>query len=146
MPHVEDKMIELAESRIGEVFDLGADVPLNDPNWHGPWDCAEFTSWIVYQVLGLTFGCADNGASIGKLEPYSMSWYRDAMTSPNKISISTAKTTKGAFLVRKEEHGKRGHVAMSDGAGGTIEAHSADRGVMKGSIDGRKWHVAVIVG
>jgi hypothetical protein len=138
------KMLELGLSRLGEQYDLGADVPLDDKDWHGPWDCAEFTSWLVYQVMGEKIGCVDNDAPVGKLEPYSMAWYRDAQASSSKITIEDAKETKGAFLVRREVNGKRGHVAMSDGEGRTIEAMGAATGVARGNIAGRVWHVAFI--
>jgi len=31
-------------------------VPLKNPNYTAPWDCAEFISWCVYQVSGLVVG------------------------------------------------------------------------------------------
>jgi hypothetical protein len=35
-------IIVIGESRIGQRYILGADVPLNNPDWNGPWDCSGF--------------------------------------------------------------------------------------------------------
>jgi len=58
-----------AMKHLGEEYILGADVPFENPDYKGPWDCAEFCSWIVYQVSGLVYGCVDNSKPIKKLEP-----------------------------------------------------------------------------
>lgn len=135
-------LITEALKHIGETYILGADVPFDDPNYKGPWDCAEFASWVVYKVSGIIIGCVDNEASIKKLEPYSGGWYKDASTSTSKISIAAAKSVRGCVVVRKPVEGVVGHVAFSDGEGGTVEAMSSARDVTKDKIDGRKWHVA----
>ena len=137
------QMIALAETRIGEEYDWGADVDIDDEDWHGPWDCAEFTTWLYYQTTGKVFGCIDNEAAIKNLEPYSQSWLRDAKVSDKSVSISSAAKTPGAFLVRKKRPGKPGHVAMSVGDGTTIEAKSAADGVTHDVIENRVWDAAV---
>lgn len=38
-----------------------------------------------------------------------------------------------------------GHLALSDGTGGTVEAHSAIRGVIRGVASGRRWDTGVLV-
>jgi hypothetical protein len=38
-----------------------------------------------------------------------------------------------------------GHIALSDGTGGTIEAHSAAVGVARLSVSGRRWDFGVLV-
>jgi hypothetical protein len=42
-------MLQRARQHIHEDYVLGVVAPKNNPNWRGPWDCAEFTSWLVYQ-------------------------------------------------------------------------------------------------
>jgi len=62
------EMLALARTRIGEKY-VNVCVPKNNSNWHGPWDCAEFMSWLVYQVGGFLYGCFDdhgNPATVGK--------------------------------------------------------------------------------
>lgn len=137
-----DMFLDLAATRLGEEYDLGANVPLDDEGWHGPWDCAEFASWVVYQVSGRVFGCVDNNVPISQLEPYSGAWYDDARASANQLSIARASETPGAILIRKARPGKIGHVALSDGSGGTIEAAGAALGVCRRDISGRVWDAA----
>ena len=52
-------LLKLAETRIGEKY-FNVLVPKDNPNWHGPWDCAEFASWVVYQKAKKLYGCTDN--------------------------------------------------------------------------------------
>src|SRR5438874_10761443 len=40
----------LFRSHIGEPYVLGSLAPKNNPTWKGPWDCAEFASWLVFQA------------------------------------------------------------------------------------------------
>jgi N-acetylmuramoyl-L-alanine amidase len=44
------QLLALAETRIGEKY-VNVQVPKDNPKWHGPWDCAEFASWLVYQEV-----------------------------------------------------------------------------------------------
>jgi hypothetical protein len=44
------------EEHLGEQYILGARAPMGDAGWHGPWDCAEFASWCVFQASGILFG------------------------------------------------------------------------------------------
>ena len=41
----------------GEKYVLGAVVPKEHSDWVGPWDCAEFVAWGIYQVSGRLIGC-----------------------------------------------------------------------------------------
>ncbi|MGO7675201.1 hypothetical protein ACC817_35290 [Rhizobium ruizarguesonis] len=136
------EFLRLASTRIGEEYDLGANVPLDNRRWHGPWDCAEFVSWVVYQTCGRVCGCVDNERPIPQLEPFSGAWYRDAKASNSQLSIADAADTPGSILVRKARPNKIGHVAFSDGNGGTIEAAGAALGVCRRQIEGRIWDAA----
>ena len=139
------ELIKRADSHRGERYILGARVPLDNPNWKGPWDCAEFISWVVYQATGLMVGCVDNGANPALAEPYSGAWARDAARSTRMIGLGQARGTAGAVLVRKPGQNGIGHVALSRGDGTTIEAHSADRGVTNENVDGRRWDLAMLL-
>ncbi len=137
-------IVDLAQTRIGQEYIYGADVPINDPNWSGPWDCAEFTTWVLYQVSGIVFGCVDNTVDIRRLEPWGPAWYRDALASGIPVSIPKAKQTPGALYVRKKLE-RPAHVAISDGKGRTIEAMDHAHGVTSGAVDGRLWHAVVLI-
>ena len=43
-------IVNEAKKHLDEPYKYGANVPFEDPNYKGPWDCAEFCSWVVYQV------------------------------------------------------------------------------------------------
>lgn len=139
-------LLKLAETRITEKY-VNVLVPKDNPNWHGPWDCAEFVSWAVYQQTTKLYGCVDNSGNPATTEAYSGAWGRD---SKNGALIATdqktANTSAGVILVRKPPMpGKMGHVAISDGNGGTVEAAGTGLGVRRGKIEGRQWHYWVKV-
>ena len=136
-----DELVTLAMQHVGEKYDWGADVPLEKKNYSGPWDCAEFASWLVYQISGQIIGCTDNKAPLKKVEPYSGAWARDAELSTTKITLAQAALVRGAVLVRKPKNEKPGHVSISRGDGTTIEAMDTTHGVAVGKIAGRKWDV-----
>ncbi len=130
---------ELAQSRLGERYVLGAKVPKDDPNWHGPWDCAEFASWLVFQAYGKLVGVRNGDA-------YTGFWWADAQAGrARKLSVDEAKGRPCTFLLRIPRQGVTGHIALVTGPNQTIEAHSARRGVCKGVIVGRRWDCGVAV-
>lgn len=134
------QLIELAAQHIGEKYILGAKVPFENPNHKGPWDCAEFASWIVYQISGLKVG-------IRGVESYTGYWAKDANVLCKKISISEAAQTYGALLLRSPGYKgiTIGHIAFSDGNGGTIEAKSSKDNVCRSQIKGRQWEYGLLV-
>ena len=130
-------LIELAESRIGEEYIYGANVDIFDPDWHGPWDCAEFATWIVYQVTGKVYGCVDNGDT-EDLEPYTGGWKRDVVRGVvKKIPVAKTVDTPGALILRYRQGGK--HIVFSCGNGRTIEAKSSMWGVCRAYV-GSTWN------
>lgn len=139
------EFVELANAHRGETYILGAFAPKSNANWKGPWDCAEFVSWVTFQSTSLLLGCTDNNADPAKADAYSGAWARDAAASHRTVSIGQAKATVGAVLVRKPVPGGIGHVAISLGDGRTIEAHSAKKGVSNQSVDGRRWDLAMLI-
>ena len=67
--------LNLAQTKIGQKYVFGVDVPTNNPNWDGPWDCAEFVTWVVYQVSGKLYGCVDNH-NPANCDAYTGAWAR----------------------------------------------------------------------
>lgn len=138
-------LLRLARSHVGEQYVLGAKVPKGNPDWRGPWDCAEFTSWCVYQTTGKLFGCKPTSRGPDVADAYTGWWMDDARRLGRTISVAEAVATPGAFLLRVAEGNTVGHVVISAGGGRTIEAHSSKRGVIEGKADGRRWHTGVLV-
>ena len=138
-------VIRLARAHVGEKYILGAKVPKGNPEWAGPWDCAEFTSWLVFQTTGTLFGCRPKSQGPDVADAYTGFWMEDAKKANALISIAEATASAGAFLLRVPEGGAVGHVVLSTGDGGTVEAHSTKRGVIEGRVDGRRWHTGVVV-
>jgi len=132
---------DLALTRLGECYVFGALVPKNQPDWHACWDCAEFISWAVYQVSQKLYGCF--GTSPATADAYTGKWKEDAMVKGTVISIDEAARTPGAAVLRYV--GKSGHIVISDGSGGTVEAMDRTHGVVKGRLDGRPWTMGILV-
>ncbi len=131
-----EDIVDLALKHHGERYILGSGgspVPKNNPNWTGPWDCAEFASWCAYQVYGVLFGCY--GTTPETADAYSGEWERQVIAQERNVDVALAIRCPGALLVRKPgfvHQGrpiKIGHVAISLGDGRTIEANSPQRGV-----------------
>ncbi len=136
-------LLALAKTRVGETYVYGAHVPLQDANWHGPWDCAEFVTWVVYQLTGNIYGCIDNTAQ--DPDPYTGGWRQDVLSGTvDKILVSKAASTPGAILLRYREGGK--HVVFCVGDSSTIEAKGSEYGVCTsrvGSISA--WDYGILI-
>lgn len=140
------EIYDLAIKHIGEKYILGSLAPKNNSNWKGPWDCAEFTSWCVYQVSNKLYGCLDNTENPAGADAYTGYWGRDAKIIGKKISVSNAMKIEGAALLRLSNVGRNiGHIVFSDGKGGTIEAHSSKMGVIKSTAQGRRWDMGILI-
>ena len=137
-------LLRLARKHVGEEYQLGAIAPKANPDWRGPWDCAEFASWCVYQTTGKLFGCRPRNGDPDRVDAYSGYWGADARALGKVISVGQAAATPGAILIRLPG-GAIGHVAISAGGGKTIEAHSRDRGVIEAGVAGRRWDFGVLV-
>ncbi len=141
-----EEIYNLGEKHVGERYILGAFVPKNNSNWKGPWDCAEFVSWCVFQVSNTLYGCDNDSKNPASADAFTGYWGRDAQRLGKKISISDAAKTKGAAVLRVAGPGvKCGHIVISDGNGGTVEAHSTNRGVIKNTLSGRRWDTGILV-
>lgn len=140
-----ERMLRLAETRIGEKY-VNVCVPKNNPNWHGPWDCAEFMSWLVYQVGGFLYSCVDNAANPATVEAYTGAWQTDSQVLGTRVPWQQAAATVGGILLRfPPAPGRMGHIVVSDGAGGTVEAMGRAYGVRRGKVTGRHWDTGVLI-
>lgn len=136
-------VVELAATKIGQSYVLGALAP-KDREWDGPWDCAELASWVHARLVGRVAGGRWFGANRDG-DAYSGFWCDDARDFGVIVPPQDAMRIPGAVLLRRKREGRVGHVAISDGTGGTIEAHSTRRGVIRGTAAGRRWDSAVLV-
>lgn len=138
-------MVELARQHIGEEYQ-NVLVPKNNANWRGPWDCAEFMSWLVFQEAGVLYGCFDSEANPALVEAYTGAWKTDSANRGIRISASKAAAIVGGFLLRfPPAPGKMGHIAICDGQGGTVEAKSRREGVVADTVHGRRWDTGILV-
>lgn len=139
-----DAILALAKQHIGEPYVLGARAPMANKEWRGPWDCAEFASWCLYQASGILFGVEPRHDPI-RADAYTGYWAAQAHEAGAAIPIEQAIGIAGAFLLREPQSGRVGHIAISDGAGGTVEAHSSKLGVIAGQAGGRRWDCGILV-
>ena len=142
-----EKLVALARAHcnVGEKYRLGAFVPKDKKDHHGPWDCAEFVSWCIYQVAGCLYGCEDNAAPPAGADAYTGYWQRDAQARGRMISIDEAARTPGAILLRYPPQSGTGHIALSDGHGHTLEAKGTQFGVVTDQVSGRRWDTGMLI-
>ncbi len=138
-------MVALARKHVGERYE-NVLVPKNNPNWTGPWDCAEFMSWLVYQDAGFLYGCVDDSADPATVEAYTGAWVTDSRDRGQRIPVADAAATVGGIVLRfPPAPGRMGHIAICDGAGRTIEAKGHAFGVVEDVVHGRRWDTGVLV-
>lgn len=136
--------LTLAATKVGQEYVLGANAPFEDPEYNGPWDCAEFVSWVVYQVTKRVYGCVNNKAPLEQVDAYTGGWAADVNSGRVKgISLESAYNTPGAILLRYR--GKSGHIVFSGGDGSTIEAMGSEYGVRRGSVQYRDWTHGILI-
>jgi murein L,D-transpeptidase YcbB/YkuD len=139
------EIVTIALPHVGEKYE-NVLVPKNNSNWHGPWDCAEFMSWLVFQGAGILYGCLDDNAKPAEADAYTGAWRRDSANLGKRIDINKAAAIAGAFVLRfPPGPGRMGHIAISDGNGGTVEAKSHNDGVVRDVITGRRWDTGILV-
>lgn len=138
-------MLELAIQHVGEQYE-NVQVPKNNANWHGPWDCAEFMSWLVFQNAGILYGCLDDQATPAAADAYTGSWRNDSKVRGKRIPVDQAAGIKGAFVLRFPPQGHAmGHIVISDGTGGTVEAKSHAEDVKRDTLHNRRWDTGVLI-
>jgi hypothetical protein len=99
------QLLSLARKHVGEAYVLGALAPKGNAQWRGPWDCAEFASWCIYQASGQMFGCRPRGGNPDTVDAYTGFWTEDATTVGREIAVGLAMATPGAFLLRRPSGG-----------------------------------------
>ena len=139
-----DAILAIASDHLGESYVLGARAPMANADWKGPWDCAEFASWCVFQSSGRLFGVRPKDDPV-RADAYTGFWAEDAIGAA-ACRVEEAVRIPGAMLLRKPAtRGRGGHIAISDGGGGTVEAHSSNEGVIRSTANGRRWDAGVLV-
>jgi hypothetical protein len=138
------KLINILAPHLGERYVLGAVAPKNDPNYKGPWDCAEFCSWGIYQISKKLYGCVNDNANPAVADAYTGSWKYDSDKQGKIISTEEAASIAGACILRYSG-GTIGHIVVSLGNGNTIEAHSSKTGVIQNIVSGRRWDRGILV-
>lgn len=139
------QVLALALQHLGERYVLGARACLLERDWRGPWDCAEFASWCVYRASGIVYG-AEPRHDAARADAYTGFWAAHSRADGSQVSVALAARTPGALLLRAPGKGQAiGHIAISDGQGGTVEAHSTARGVCRARVGGRRWDCGVWV-
>src|SRR5690606_31487578 len=106
--------LALALEHLDEKYVLGARAPMANSKWAGPWDCAEFVSWCLYQVTGILYGTRPTADPI-RADAYTGYWWEQARADRATIDINSAATIEGAILLRAPSAQAIGHIAFSDG-------------------------------
>ncbi len=139
-----DEVVRVALEHLEERYVLGARAPMGNSKWTGPWDCAEFASWCVYQATGVLYGTQPRGNPV-LADAYTGYWYEQSRGDEARTPVDAAVAIPGALLLRAPAAEAIGHIAISDGSGGTVEAHSTRLGVTRGKASGRRWDTGVLV-
>lgn len=139
-----EAILALAVAHLGEPYRLGARAPMANADWKGPWDCAEFVSWCVYQASASLFGVEPRHDPV-RADAYTGYWAEQAAGANALITVERAAGIAGAVVLRLPQSDKNGHIVLSDGRGGSVEAHSSAKGVCRDSLDGRRWDVGILV-
>jgi hypothetical protein len=138
-------MVRLARQHVGQRYE-NVLVPKNNPNWQGPWDCAEFMSWLVFQDAGFLYGCVNDNGNPATTEAYTGAWVTDSANRGTRVPIGQAAATVGGIVLRfPPAPGKMGHIAICDGTGKTIEAKGHAFGVVEDVVHGRRWDTGVMI-
>ncbi len=145
MPATGNDLLQLASRHINEKYQLGIEVPKDNANWTGPWDCAQFASRVGFQVSGVLYGCFNDLGNPATADAYTGYWDRDAAVLGHIVTIEEAGRTPGAAVLRRPQAGSIGHIVFSDGTGGTVEAHSHADGVIKSHLAGRRWDMGILI-
>ncbi|MFC1853626.1 peptidoglycan-binding protein [candidate division CSSED10-310 bacterium] len=153
-------IFKIALKHLNEEYEYGVVVPKDDKKYKGPWDCAEFTSWCVFQTSTILYGCLNNSVHPSRANAYTGAWASDAKNLGERVSMDSACLIPGAMLLRcprrrfrnflksiftGKKYNQEGHIAISDGKGGTVEAHSKNKGVVCDRVKGRRWDFGVLI-
>ena len=138
-------MLARARRHVGEPC-RAALAPKTNANWRGPWEAAEFAAWLVFQEAHILYGCDDKAADPGLASAEISGWARDLSRIGHRVAVEAAVATIGAVLFRKSPFaGRGGHLAISDGNGGTVEARGQAYGVVVHTAHGRHWDDGLLI-
>src|SRR5690606_39072360 len=110
----------------------------------------ELASWCLYRATRIIFGARPRTDPM-LADPFTGFWAEDAEAAERELGgvivpVEQAARVAGAFVLRKPSTIRRvGHIVISDGAGGTVEAMSAQHGVRRGSLSNRIWDYGILV-
>jgi len=143
------EILEIAKRHVGQRYE-NIIIDYSDSNWRGSFDCAEYASYCAWRAYGTLYGARllSGTRPQGKnVEAYTGYWQEDANTKGIVVSEAEALRTPGAFILRyPPAPGQMGHIGICLGDGEAIyEAHSANRGIIKGKATDRRWNVGVLL-
>lgn len=140
-------ILDIAKRHLGQPYEFTPTPNYDDPEWKGPFDCAEYASYCAFRAYDIPYGVVPDPAK--RFNSYSGYWQRDAEKNGIKISWRDALHIPGALLLRYppgNEPPPYGHVAISLGNGGdTYEARGKQFGVVKHTAIGRSWNTGVLI-
>lgn len=130
--HTGRSLASLLLTKLGQKYVFGAAVAKDNMNWIGPWDCAEFVAWGIFQLTGRTLGCRSSAAPNGirYWNSYTGYFAEDLPLFATKISADEAAYTIGAIALRPPTSKRVGHIAVSRGNNSSIEAYDTQHGVI----------------
>lgn len=137
-----EDLLKEAEKHLGDEYEFGADVPLiQGDDYHGETDCAEMVTEVVQEVTGKIYGALNPDSA--NPDPWTGQWYAEMLSGKvTQIPLERAIRIPGALLLRRTKKG--GHIAFSDGKGGTVEAMGEDYGVVRGRAAGHfTWGILI---
>src|ERR1700738_1541854 len=109
------EMLDLARMHIGERY-AHVQVPKDNPNWKGPWDCSEFMSWLVFQDAIFLYGCLDDTVAPAVAKAFTGAWKTDSKTLGRRVSVNEAAGTVGGMVLRfPPTSDGMGHIVICDG-------------------------------
>lgn len=138
-------IVDQAAKHLHENYVYGALTPVGAFASKGPWDCSKFVSAMVYGASGIIYGCDRDYGNPMQTYGGTVYWDRDARHKGRIISVSEAAAIPGAALLRYVANERYHHIVISDGKGGTVEAHSEADGVIQGRVTGRRWTMGILV-
>jgi Cell Wall Hydrolase/Putative peptidoglycan binding domain len=140
-------ILDLAKRHLGQKYRFTPTPNYEDPNWDGPFDCAEYVSYCAFRAYGIPYGVVPD--PVNKYNSYTGYWERDVKDRGIQISWRDALHIPGAILLRfppGREPPPYGHIAISLGDGdSTYEARGREYGVVKYSAGGRSWNTGVLI-
>lgn len=131
---------------IGSKYVLGATVPKAQAGFTGPFDCAEFVAYGVYQTYGIVYGCEpDDPAKINHADAFTGYFGRDAQKFGKIITVAEAAQIPGAIILRLAAGPSYGHIVVSQGNGKTVEANCTKYGCIQSVVSGRRFDYGILL-